>query len=68
MKYVYACLCGKWVNLNDDPECVMDVHKSNPSVWVKEQLESLFNYDYINIHYKGTDYRIHPSFIQIVTR
>lgn len=68
MKHVYANLLGTWVNLNEDENCVMDTGRSRPSVWVDEQLGELFDYDYINIYYKGDEYRIHPTCIQIVTR
>lgn len=68
MKSVYACLAGNWVNLNDDPECKMDTSRSSPAIWEEEQLKDLFKFDHIKIEYKGIGYRIHPSFIQIVTR
>lgn len=67
MKSVYACLLGNWVNLNADPDCKIDTSQSHPSVWVNEQLQELNEYDYININYLGKNYRIHPTFIQIVT-
>ena len=36
MQKVYACLTGNWVCLNDDPECVMGIHRVNPSQWYEE--------------------------------
>lgn len=33
---VYACLIGNWVNLGDDPECVMSSNMSSPFIWYKE--------------------------------
>lgn len=67
MQRVYACLLGNWVNLDIDPNCKMDNSLSHPSDWVKEELQNLLKYDYINIEYLGKNYRIHPSFIQVVT-
>lgn len=79
MKRVYACLVGQWVCLNDDPSCVMGDNKKDPYTWWEEnasvyapqirskELEnSAYSLDYINISYKGKDYRINPIFIQIV--
>lgn len=80
MKKVYACLVGQWVCLNDDPSCVMGDNRANPFYWWEENAsiyapqsrnkdleDSAYSLDYINIHYKGKDYRINPIFIQIVT-
>jgi len=63
-KDVYACLLGKWECLNSDPHAL--VWESDPQTWWKEQGQDLFKYDYVNIFYKDVEYRIHPSFIQIV--
>jgi len=49
-------------------------HQS-PSLYFEEHLRYLdgsrvaecFELDYINVQYKGKNYRIHPSMIQIVT-
>jgi len=78
MTKVYACLVGNWVNLSDDPDCIMGVHRQSPYTWwkdgadiyspyKKEEEHSLCYQDYIWISYKSVDYRIHPMFIQIVT-
>ncbi|MGL5428872.1 MAG: hypothetical protein ACRDAS_13275 [Cetobacterium sp.] len=78
MSKVYACLIGEWVCLDDDPNCVMGENKTSPYVWYEENSviwsphsrEEENNYhhlDYIHIFYKGTDYRINPIFIQIVS-
>ncbi|CAG5775670.1 Uncharacterised protein [Streptococcus pneumoniae] len=56
MTEIHACLCGNWVNLSADDDCVM-----GPNM-------SMYHQDYIYIHYRGADYRIHPMFIQIVSR
>lgn len=77
---VYACLAGNWVCLNDDPNAkISDWHKTPylwweegapvyaPSVRDKESEDSFYSLDYVNLHYKGKDYRINPIFIQIVT-
>ena len=64
MKRMYACLLGNWIDITDDG--TVDSHK-NPSVYIEEESHEMFKYDYINIQYQGKNYRIHPSFIQIVT-
>ncbi len=74
---IYACLLGNWVCLNDDSNCIMGGHQTSPSIWYEEnadiyspknknQENSYYELDYIQIHYKGIDYRINPIFIQIV--
>ena len=78
MKYVYACLIGKWENLSEDPDCVIGKDFQKPNDWLKEgsPIQSLINktgesydqLDYVMIHFKGVDYRINPIFIQIVTK
>ena len=80
MKKIYACLIGEWVCLNDDPNCKVGDNKKNPSVWWEENAEiwspltrekslehSVYGLDYLNLYYKGKDYRINPMFIQVVT-
>lgn len=67
MKHVYANLIGECHNLSKDPDCLIGNNHSNPNTWWEEEGPTLFEYDYINIHFRGVDYRIHPSFIQIVT-
>lgn len=80
MKKVYACLIGEWVCLNDDPDCVLGDNRQPPYYWWEENASiyapknrdkdlenSAYSLDYVNIHYKGKDYRINPIFIQIVT-
>ena len=77
MTKVYACLLGNWVNLEDDPECVIGGYRVRPSIWYKEGTEiwspfkrkeenCFYHLDYVHIEYKGKDYRINPIFIQIV--
>lgn len=76
-KHIFACLIGNWVNLSDDPDCKMGIHMTSPNTWweenadiyspfKKEEEHTMYQQDYIWIHYKGADYRIHPMFIQIV--
>ncbi len=78
MKNIYACLIGNWVNLSDDPDCVMGHLYQNPNIWWEENApiyspykknneDTFYEENYININYKGVDYRINPIFIQIVT-
>nr|DAQ49429.1 MAG TPA: hypothetical protein [Caudoviricetes sp.] len=65
MKSIYACLCGTWVNLSASNATVDDGKPVN--TWWKNEGDKLFEYDYLNIQYNGKNYRIHPSFIQVVT-
>ncbi len=73
MKHIYANLLGEWVDITTDGT-VED--QQNPVTYFEENLRYIegstttecFKYDYINVQYKGTNYRIHPSCIQIVTR
>ena len=78
MTNVYACLAGNWVNLNDDPNCVMGINHASPSIWYEENAviysplkrdkgDTLYTENSTWINYKGRDYLINPIFIQIVT-
>lgn len=78
MQKIFACLTGNWVCLNDDPNCVMGDNRTSPSIWYEENAEifapfnrevenSYYHLDYVNISYRGKDYRINPIFIQIVS-
>lgn len=64
MKRVYACLLGEWIDITDTG--TIDDFR-DPALWVREQLQELFEYNYINVQYENKNYRIHPSLIQIVT-
>ena len=75
---IYANLIGNWECLNDDPDCKIGRHGSSPYIWweegaeiwspiTKETADTLYQLDYVELHYKGIDYRINPIFIQIVT-
>lgn len=79
MTEVHACLAGNWVNLSADSDCVMGPHKTAPNTWweenaelyspiTKKQRDTMYEQDYVYISYQGADYRIHPIFIQIITR
>lgn len=80
MTKIYACLLGNWVCLNDDPNCVIRDTGKDPQIWWEENAEvyapttrnpelqnSLYGLDYVNISYRGKDYRINPIFIQVVS-
>ena len=76
MTEIHACLCGEWVNLSDDSECVIGENHQDPITWWKEgspvwssrnRNSNIYEtLDYVNIHYRGKDYRINTIFIQIV--
>lgn len=67
MKHVYANLLGEWHNLSEEPDCVVGSNHSDPNTWWEEEGDKMINYDYVNLHFRDQDFRIHPSFIQIVT-
>jgi len=71
MKRIYANLLGNWVDITEAG--TIEDHQ-NPSLYFEENLRYVngsttaecFKYDYINVQYNGSNYRIHPSCIQIV--
>lgn len=78
MTKIYACLIGDWVCLNDDADCKIGGNCVSPIQWWEENAEiwsplkrekpdTMYQSDYVNISYKGKNYRINPIFIQIVT-
>lgn len=78
MTKIYACLIGDWVCLNDDPDCNIGGNLASPLQWweenaeiwaplKREQPDTMYQLDYVNISYKGKNYRISPIFIQVVT-
>ncbi|HHW6910646.1 TPA: hypothetical protein ACU2WU_000097 [Staphylococcus aureus] len=68
MKNVYACLLGEWVNLSNTENVITDNSYNDVNHWYKEKIDTLFDYDYINIEIDNVHYRIHPSFIQVLTK
>lgn len=64
LKKYYANLIGEWVDITEN--ATVSDHQ-DPKIFFNESLHTLFDYDHINIQYKGKNYRIHPSFIQVVT-
>ena len=78
MTNIYACLAGNWVCLNDDPSCTVGSNGQSPSEWFnagaevyapldRESENTYYELEYVNISYRGKNYRISPIFIQIVT-
>lgn len=71
VKRIYANLLGKWIDITDAG--TIEDHQ-DPLTYFEEQLHYIngstvaecFKYDYINVQYGGSNYRIHPSCIQIV--
>ncbi|MDK9844896.1 hypothetical protein CD144_02205 [Staphylococcus equorum subsp. linens] len=68
MKNVYACLLGEWVNLSNKENIIIDNSYNDANHWFREKNDTLFDYDYINIEIDNAHYRIHPSFIQVLTK
>ncbi|RIN55035.1 hypothetical protein BU052_10980 [Staphylococcus simulans] len=68
MQSIYACLLGEWVNLSDSDKVVIDNAYTDANLWYKEQINDLFNFNYIHIQIDNVNYRIHPSFIQVLTK
>ena len=68
---IYANLLGNWTDITEEGT-LADLR--DPVTYIKENLNYLpdstvaecFKYDYINVQYKGHNYRLHPSMIQIV--
>lgn len=78
MKHIYANLLGDWVCLNDDPNCTIGKSNVSPNQWYEENAtifapiqreneNTYYQLDYVNIFYKNKTYRINPIFIQIVS-
>lgn len=68
MTKVYACLLGEWVNLSESDNVVIDNSYTDANLWYTEVGQTMFDYNYIHIGYDGVDYKIHPSFIQVLTK
>lgn len=68
MKHIYACLCGNWCDLTAEDTASVGENYTHPNTWWEEEGPDMFKYDYVNIHYKNQTYRIHPSFIQVVSK
>ncbi|EKC6437849.1 hypothetical protein OP531_000753 [Staphylococcus pseudintermedius] len=68
MREIHACLLGEWVNLSNKENVIIDNRYNDVNHWYKEQIANLFEYDYINIEIDNVNYRIHPSFIQVLTK
>jgi len=77
MTKVYANLIGKWVCLNDDPDCKISSDRKSPYLWweegapifaplLREKEHTFYELDYVNIIYLGKRYRVNPGYIQIV--
>jgi hypothetical protein len=77
MTKVYACLIGDWVCLNDDPECKIGNHRTSPYLWWEEggeiyaplkrsEGDTMYQFPYVDIIFKGHHYRVSPYLIQIV--
>lgn len=64
MKLIYANLLGNWTDITNTGT----INGSPAKLYIQEQLQDLFKYDYINVVYGFTNYRIHPSDIQVITR
>lgn len=68
MTEVYACLVGTWTNLTKSENLLIDNSYTNANLWWEEKGSKLFDYDYLNISVENINYRIHPTFIQIITK
>ncbi|WP_180523988.1 hypothetical protein [Staphylococcus haemolyticus] len=49
MQNIYACLLGEWVNLSESDNVIIDNAYTDANLWYKEQINNLFNFNYINI-------------------
>ena len=39
MTEIHACLCGNWVNLSAEDDCVMGPNMASPYIWWEENAE-----------------------------
>lgn len=49
MKRVYANLLGNWTDITETGK----IHGSDAGTYVKEELQDMFKYDYVNVEYGG---------------
>ena len=71
MRKYYANLLGVWTDITE----FGTIDNKNACAFFEEGLiydkgskvAKCFEYDYLNVQYKGQNYRIHPAMIQIVT-
>lgn len=75
---VYANLLGEWVRLSDDENAVIGTRHLHLETWWEENADiyspinkpvadTFYHESYVMVHYRGKDYRIHPTHIQVVT-
>ena len=62
--YTYAYICGSWVPLYEDPNCEIE-HEPLEKALVLLLSASL---EFLTINFKGDEFKIHKSFIQISSR
>ena len=68
MQNIYACLLGEWVNLSESDNVIIDNAYTDANLWYKEQINNLFNFTTSTFKLDNVNYRIHPSFIQVLTK
>jgi hypothetical protein len=76
MHKVYACLAGNWIFTSDDPDYRYGNDRQTLDEWWLSgcpltspgsiSQKSLIDVPYVDIHYQGLRYRVHPSLIQFV--
>ncbi|MFT8928484.1 MAG: hypothetical protein ABF969_04020 [Sporolactobacillus sp.] len=77
--HVYANLIGTWHDLTDDPDAYIGNHHQSPSIWWEEDAElwapinrerkdTLYQFPYVMIYYRGISYRVFPDQIQVVEK
>ena len=77
--YVYANLLGTWTDLSSDENCKMGPYMTSPYIWweenaemyspiKKEEADTFYQQDYLKVSFKGIDYRLHPTHIQIIEK
>ena len=63
MKQVYANLLGNWVELTDGAT----IEKYDPVTWYKgDGIDLMDQFCYVNVQFRGANYRVHSSQIQII--
>ncbi|MFZ2588132.1 hypothetical protein [Paucilactobacillus nenjiangensis] len=76
--HVYANLAPMgWTDLTDDDDTKMGINNVSPYIWWEESADlyaplmatkpnTAYELPYVNISYKGRDYRVSPYHLQIV--
>ncbi len=60
MTEIHACLCGNWVNLSADDDCVMGPNMASPYIWWEKMQNS--THQFLNLKQTRCTIRIISTF------